>query len=245
MVSENPKSILIAGESGSGKTTSLMNMADREDILYLNCEVGKPIPFKNKFQRRTITDPEDVIHYLEEIERKGDKNPFKIIVIDSISFLMDMWETSYVLNASNTQAAWGGYSQFFRRLMEQTAKTDCFFVFLGHLDTYLDEQEGMNKSKVPVKGALAKKGLEAFFTTVIYCRKLPVKLIQKAGSESSLLNISERDEELGFKHVFQTDTDVSTIGGRIRSPIAMWNRKELHIDNNVESVIEKLKKYYN
>ena len=87
-MSDNPKSILICGESGNGKSASLMGMKDREDVLYFNCENGKPLPFKSKFKKVVITDPEDICDYLEELiamqEDPEQTMPFNFIIIDSI-----------------------------------------------------------------------------------------------------------------------------------------------------------------
>lgn len=248
MSAENPKSILICGESGHGKSASLMGIADREDVLYLNCESGKPLPFKNKFAKKTITDPEDIMDYLEKLEEmqdEGDK-PYNFIIIDTVSFMMDLYETVHVLTARDTQKAWGAYGQFYPRLMNATAKLDCFFIFLGHLDSFLDEQEGMMKHSVPVKGALAKKGLESRFTTVLYVKKMGIKDILKGvgGNPSSLLNITPKEEAKGFKHVFLTDSDKNTIGGRIRTPMGMFSDNELYIDNDVKPVLKRLTEYY-
>ncbi len=252
MSAENPKSILICGESGHGKSASLLGIKDRTDVLYLNCEQGKPLPFKNKFKKRTITDPEDVIDYIDQLaamendpEEHGE-NPFNFVIIDTISFMMDMYERAHVTDSTNTQKAWGNYGQFFPRLMDATAQLEnTFFIFLGHLDSYLDEDEGMMKHRVPVKGALAKKGLEAYFTTVVYVKRMRVKDIRKIVKEdTSLLTVTPKEEAQGFKHVFLTDADKTTIGGRIRSPLGMWEDEELYIDNNVYPVLKRLTDYY-
>jgi len=243
-MNENPKSVLICGESGHGKSASLLGIKDRKDVLYLNCESGKPLPFKNSFKKKTITDPEDIIDYLDQLEQMGSENPYNFVVIDTVSFMMDMYETQYVLNSSNTMKAWGDYGQFFKRLMTATAKVDAFFIMLGHLDAFLNEEEGMMRYQVPVKGALAKKGLEAYFTTVIYVKKMRIKDIEKAKIQNPLLNISAKEERLGFKHVFLTESDKTTIGGRIRSPLGMWDDDELYIDNDVSHVLKRLVEYY-
>lgn len=245
-MSENPKSILIAGESGHGKSASLLAMKDRTDVLYLNCENGKPLPFKNKFKKKTITDPEDIINYIDQLVDLEDQNPFRFVIIDTLSFMMDMFERVYVTGSSNSQKMWGEYGQFFPRLMDATAKLeDTFFIFLGHLDSYLDEDEGIMKHKVPVKGALAKKGIEAFFTTVVYVKRMKVKDIKKGcPNPSNLLNITTKEETQGYKHVFLTEPDKSTIGGRIRSPLGMWSDDELYIDNDAGQVIKRLVDYY-
>ena len=247
-MTDNPKSILICGESGAGKSASLMNLAERDDVLYINCENGKPLPFRNNFKKKTITDPEDIITVLEQLEAMDGegKNPFNIVVIDTISFMMDLYETENVIGSPNTQKAWGDYGQFFPRLMNQTAKVNCFFIMLGHLDSVFDEDEGYYRMSVPVKGALAKKGLEARFTTVLYVRKMKIKDIQKVCPDgNALLNITPREEAKGFKHVFLTDTDKHTIGGRIRTPLGMFKDDELYIDNDVWPVLKRLDQYYN
>lgn len=238
----NPHSLLISGESGAGKSMSLYEMRDRTDVLYLNCEGGKPLPFKNKFKNKIITDPEMIMDMLEQIEDMGSDNPFNFIVIDTISFMMDMFETIHVLPARDTQKMWGQYAQFFKRLITASAKIDAFFIMLGHLQRDLDEEAGMYRTSVPVKGALAKKGLEAYFTTVINVSKETVRDLKK--SPNNLLTITEDDEELGYKHVFQTKTTKKTLGDRLRSPIGMWKKNELYINNDLIPVIQRLIEYY-
>lgn len=245
-MSNSPKSVLICGESGHGKSASLMDLATRSDVLYMNCEAGKPLPFKNKFKNKTITDPEDIIDFIDQLRDMGDENPFRIVIVDTVSFMMDMYERVHVLGSANTQSAWGAYGTFFPRLMDATAKLEnVFFIFLGHLDSYLDEDEGMMRYRVPVKGSLKTKGLEAYFTTVLYVKRMRVKDIRKMIPEDTdLLKIKPKEEAQGFKHVFLTEPDKATIGGRIRSPLGMWNDNELYIDNNAMNVLKRLHDYY-
>jgi hypothetical protein len=238
----NPHSILICGESGAGKSMSMYPIRNRDDVLYLNCEGGKPLPFRNKFKNKVITDPEDIIDWLEQLAELGDESPYKIVCIDTISFMMDMYETVHVIGSANTQKAWGDYGQFFKRLINASSAVDAFFIFIGHLDRQLDEEAGVWRTSVPVKGALAKKGLEAYFTTVINTTKMPMKVLEKHPND--LLNITEEDEELGFKHVFQTRTTKQTVGDRIRTPMGLFERDELYIDNNILPVIDRMNEYY-
>ena len=241
MAENNPHSILICGESGAGKSMSLYELRDRTDVLYFNCEGGKPLPFKNKFKNKVINDPEDIIDFLEELAEMED-NPFNFVVIDTISFMMDMYETVHVINSANTMKMWGEYGQFFKRLINASTKVESFFIFLGHLDRVLDEEAGIFRTSVPVKGALQKKGLEAYFTTVINTFKMPMKELAK--HPNKLLKITEDDEEVGFKHVFQTRTTKQTVGDRLRSPLGLFEREELYIDNDIAPVIKKMIKYY-
>jgi len=246
---ESPKSLLICGETGHGKSASLMAIADREDVLYLNCESGKPLPFKNKFKKITITDPVDILDYLDQMIDEPEENPFNIVIVDTVSFMMDLYEAEHVIGASDTQKAWGEYGQFFPALMNKTAKINAFFIFLGHLDSFLDEDEGIVKHSVPVKGAMKKKGIESRFTTVVYVKKMKIKDIDKGlkalGAErSALLNVTPKEDAKGYKHVFLTDSDKSTIGGRIRTPLGMFSDDELYIDNDAAHILKRLEEYY-
>ena len=242
MAAENPKSILISGESGVGKSFSLMNFKGPEGVLYLNCEGGKPLPFKNNFARITIDDPEEIFDYLEKV--KGKKK-YHTVIIDTISFMMNRYESLHVLNAANTMAAWGNYGQFFPRLIyDAVAPLEQHVIMLGHLEAVLNEETGRTDYKVPVKGNLNKNGLEAYFTTVLNARKVAIKDIEKEAEEGELLTITDRDRHLGFKHVFQTRTVKQTVGDRIRSPWGLFKDEETYIDNDVQKVIDRLKAYY-
>ena len=244
MTAESPKSILISGESGVGKSFSLMNIRGQEGVLYLNCEGGKPLPFNNKFKRVTIDDPLEIFDLLEKVKADA-KNRYHTIVIDTISFMMNRYESLHVLGAANTMAAWGNFGQFFPKLIyDYIAPLEQHVIMLGHLEAVLNEETGRTDYKVPVKGNLNKNGLEAYFTTVLNARKVAIKEIEKEAEEGGLLTISDRDRHLGFKHVFQTRTVKQTVGDRIRSPWGLFKDEETYIDNDVQKVIDRLKAYY-
>jgi len=242
-MSESPKSILIAGESGAGKSACLRNLRGGEGVLYINCEGGKPLPFKNKFKRVTIDDPEEIFDlYQQVIDNPGR---FHTIIIDTISFMMDRFESVHVIGSSNTMQQWGAYGQFFKTLMyNYVAKFPGYSVMLGHIDSVLDENSGKYSHTVPVKGALKKNGLEAYFTTVIGAKKATIKEIEKDANEGKLLTISERDRDMGYKHVFQTRTTRATVGDRLRSPFGLFSDDETFIENDAQLVIDQLVGYY-
>ena len=243
-MSENPKSTLIAGESGSGKSWSLQNLRGEEGVCYLNCEGGKPLPFKNKFKRITINDPMEIFEIYKQINNDPSKR-FHTVVIDTVSFMMDRFESVHVNNSANTMKAWGAYGAFFRSLMyDYVGPSPAHSIFLGHLDGELHEESGQMRYSVPVKGALKKNGLEAYFTTVLNCRKVRLKDLEKYRENNALLNVTSRDEELGFKHVFQTMTTKQTVGDRIRSPSGLFDDHEVFIDNDVQLVLSRLNTYY-
>lgn len=238
---ENARSLLISGESGNGKSASLRSLADREDILYLNCEAGKPLPFKNNFTRKTITDPKQIFQYYNAVRngKTGDKT-FNVIITDTITFMMDMFESQYVLDTADTMKGWSNYQQFFKEFMfEHVANSPAFSIHLAHLNVEIDDS-GERRAYVPVKGALKAKGLEAFYTTVITACKTPVKDL----SENSLLDVTEREEMMKVKYCFQTLPTRKTINDRIRSPMGLFSDDETFIDNDVSKVIKRLKEFY-
>lgn len=244
MSTESPKSLLIAGESGAGKSFSLMNIKGPEGVLYLNCEGGKPLPFKNKFKRVTIEDPLEVFDILEKV-KSDSKGRYHTIIFDTVSFLMNRFESVHVLGAQNTMKAWGDYGQYFPKLIyDYVAPLEQHTIMLGHLEGILNEETQRVEYKVPVKGALAKNGIEAYFTTVLYARKMAIKDIEKEAEEGPMLTITERDRNLGYKHVLQTRTTKQTVGDKIRSPWGLFKDDETYIDNDVQAVIDRLKAYY-
>jgi len=240
-IPENDNLVLIGGKSASGKSASLMGIDKPEGVLYLNCENNKKLPFKSKFTEVTITDPNDVYHAFNQAE-ESDK--IHTIVIDSLTYLMDMYETVHVLTSANTMKAWGTYQQFLKRLMSQyVAVSTKNIIFLAHTKDEINEAEMIQETFVPVKGALKNAGIESFFSTVLSCKKMPITKLE--AYKSDLLNITEEEATLGFKYVFQTRLTKETVNERMRSSIGMWKVTETYIDNNVQHVINRLHEYYN
>ena len=233
--------VLVVGYSTQGKSASLRNIRNQERWVYLNTEAGKRLPFKNNFNRINITNPYDVIAYFDEcIENKDQVDG---IVLDSMTFLMDMFETQFIVNAADGRAAWGAYQQFFKTVMQQkVAEFGKPVIIIAHVKDELDEKNMEIKTSVPIKGALKNNGVEAYFTTVVAAKKIPIKELEKYGSK--MLVITEEEQELGYKHVFQTRITKGTTGERIRSPMGMFERSETYIDNDVQVLLDHLQEFY-
>jgi len=105
----NDNLVLIAGKSATGKSASLMNIEKPEGVMYLNCENNKKLPFKSKFVEYTITDPNQLFEAFDVAETKPE---IHTIVTDSLTYLMDMYETVHVLTAANGQKAWDSMLSF-------------------------------------------------------------------------------------------------------------------------------------
>lgn len=236
----NDHLVLIGGKSAAGKSASLMNLRNPEGVIYLNCENNKKLPFKSKFKELRITDPKQVYQAFEEAENMPDVHT---IIIDTLTYLMDMFETQYVKNASNTMKAWGEYGDFFRTLMQQyVARSSKNVIMLAHTMDVLNETEMVSETLVKVKGSIMNQGVESYFSTVLSAKKIPLNKLKDYGSD--LLEISPEEEALGFKYVYQTKLTKETVNERVRAPLGMWDTKETYIDNNAQLVLDRLYDYY-
>jgi hypothetical protein len=209
--------------------------------MYFNCEAGKRLPFKNNFQQFVITDPYQVHEGFDYASANIDK--YDGIALDTSTFLMDMFETQYIVGSANTMAGWASYAQFWKVLMQQ--KVPSFrkpVLILAHtLETYNETTLSMDVS-VPVKGALKNQGIEAYFSTVVTPKKITLRDLEPYHSD--LLHIDEDDEMLGFKHVLQTRLTKTTVGERIRSPMGLFSREQTFIDSDLQLLLDHLKAFY-
>lgn len=239
-VVDNDQLVLISGESGTGKSASLMNIRDQEDWLYLGTEAGKRLPFKNSFQNFRISDPHQI---LEGFDYGIAEPNVKGIIVDSLTFMMDLYESMYVLGSANTMAGWGNFQQFFKEIMQQkVVQFGRPVIFTAHTRSDLNEKTAEMVTAVPIKGALRGNGIESYFSTVASTKKMSLKDLK--GYENDLLNITEEDELVGYKHVYQTRITKNTTGERIRSPMGLFTVAQTYIDNDAQLLLDHLHNYY-
>jgi hypothetical protein len=239
-VKVNDNLVLLVGKSATGKSASLMGLAKPDGVLYLNCEAGKKLPFKSKFIQKTVTDPMQIYEAFDWAEQQAGVHT---IIVDSLTYLLDMYESVYVLPSTNTMQAWGQFSQYYKTLMQQyVARSTKNVIFIAHSADTMNESEMVMETKVPVKGALKNNGIESYFTQVIASKKVALKNLREYGSP--LLNITPEEEALGYKYVFQTKLTKETVHERLRGPLGMFNTKETFIDNNMQLVLNRLHEYY-
>jgi len=241
MADSNDNLILICGESAGGKTASLKDLREPESVMYLNCEANKKCPFRAGFKQYSITDPFQVREAFSFAETKPE---FKTIVIDTQTYLMDMFESLYVLGVADTMQGWSNYAQYFKSLMQsEVAKSTKNIIFLAHVQTIMNTEAMVMEKKVPVKGALQKNGIESFFSCIVGAKKVLLEKLE--AYQNPLLVITPDDELLGYKYVYQTRLTKDTVNERIRNPIDMWSIKETFIDNNCQHLLDRLNQFYN
>lgn len=237
----NNQMILIGGVSGKGKSAALRNIRNQSKWMYINTEAGKRLPFKNSFMNVRIDEPYQIHGYVDDAIEAGDD--CQGIIIDSSTFMMDMFETQYVVGQHDTMKGWANYAQFWKTLMQdKLVKFGKPVIIIAHvLETY-DEKAMDFKRSVPIKGALKNQGVEAYFSTVVEALTIPLKDLKETDPE--LFHVSEDEEDLGFKYVFQTRLTSATIGTRIRSPMGMFSKRQTYMDNDAQLLLDYLHKFY-
>lgn len=240
-MSQNKNLVMVMGKPNTGKSASLRNMP-QESMVLLNADL-KEMPFRDRFLMSVdISDAKDSVDFIRQIE--GEEGVTGA-VLDTITFLMQMFERQYVAPFAGTktgQTAWGDYGNFYRELIHEIKSGSKNYAILAHEDESLNEQAMMMESRVPIKGAVGKVGVEADFTTIL--RSMAVPLSKLEGIENELLVITDEEREDGIKYVFQTRLTKETAGGKMRSAMGLWGRNELYIDNDLNKVFGRLKQFY-
>ena len=228
------------GKPNTGKSTSLRTLKNQNSMVYLNTDL-KDLPFVDDFMMNVeVSDAMDVISYISEIESNAKVTG---AVLDTITFLMAMYERQYVVPAVDGQKAWGGYGNFYRQFIHDIKAGTKDYVVYAHADSVLNAEAMVMDTKVPIKGAVGKIGVEADFTTILSTKQVTVKSLE--GHENALLHITDEEIEDGVKHVFCTRVTKNSIGEKMRSGIGLWGRDELYIDNDMEQVFNRLRTYRN
>jgi hypothetical protein len=237
----NKNIVLVMGKPNTGKTTSLRKL-NQAEMVYLNTDL-KEIPFNSNFMANVeIADAVDILQYVKEVEDNPD---VKGAVLDTLTFLMSMYERQYVVPHAGSkagQAAWGAYGNFYREFIHEIKAGSKDYAILAHEESKYNEDNLINESVVPVKGAVGKIGVEADFTTILSTKQMSVKKLE--AHSNNLLHITDEEREDGMKYVFCTRITKDHMGEKMRSAMGLWKREELYIDNDMQQVFQRLKEYY-
>lgn len=211
--------ICIAGESGSGKTTSLRNLdpkttfiidADRKGLSWKGWKAQYNKEAKNYIQ---TSDVDKIKSLLQNISEKATH--IKTVVIDTLNTIMvddevkRMKEKGYDKWIDLAQCVWELVSD------AHLYRDDLTVVFMAHTQTERDDS-GFYFTRIKTSGRkLEKICLESKFTTV---------LIAKC---------------IDGRYIFETHAKNSTA----KSPMGAFEENE--IDNDVAEVIRRLEEYEN
>jgi len=130
-------------------------------------------------------------------------------------------------------------------MTQYVAKSHKKIIFTAHVADVMNDSNPNDmilETLVKVKGSLMNNGIESYFSNVVSTKKIPLKKLE--GYESDLLNVTEEEEILGYKHVFQTKLTKETVNERMRGPLGMWSTKETFIDNDIQLVLDRIEQHY-
>lgn len=151
--------VLIIGESGSGKSTSMRNF-EPEELGIFNV-AGKPLPFRKKLPKADNATYQTIYKILKEPQKK-------IYVIDDSQYLMAF--------ESFDHAKESGYGKFtnmalnFRNLIDYIVRgtpSDCIVYMLHHTEI---GENGRLKAKTLGKMLDNQLTLEGLFSIVLLCQ---------------------------------------------------------------------------
>ncbi|MFQ8777267.1 MAG: AAA family ATPase [Gallintestinimicrobium sp.] len=211
--------ICIAGESGTGKTTSMRKL-DPKTTLYIDCDKkglswkGWKSQFNGESKNYLVTDfPQVALQALRKVNEQKNMSHIKVVVVDTINGLMVADEMRR--SKEKGYDKWQDLAQSIYELIDYslTMRDDVTVVFVAHTQTDHDEN-GYMFTRIKTSGRkLDKITLESKFSTV---------LLSKC---------------VDGRYVFETQANLSTA----KSPMGAFEDKE--IDNDITAVIEALKEY--
>jgi hypothetical protein len=209
--------ICIAGESGSGKTTSLRNLdpkttyiidADRKGLSWKGWKSQYNKESKNYIQ---TSDVSKINALLQGINDKATH--IKAVIIDTINTIMVDDEMARMKEKGFDK--WQDMAQSVWQLVSDAhlLRDDLTIIFMAHTQTERDES-GFMFTRLKTSGKkLDKICLESKFTTVLVAKCID------------------------GRHVFETQSRNSTA----KSPMGAF--EEFEIENDVAEVIKKLEEY--
>lgn len=204
--------VLILGESGSGKSTSLRNFNKDELVIYN--VAGKPLPFRGGTQLLRA----DNVSY-NTIMQNMSKKKFRCYVIDDSQYLLAFELFGRV--AEKTYDKFTEMAVHFYDLIQFVIRQmppDCIVYFLHHTD----DIDGKVKAKTVGKMLNEKLTVEGLFSIVLMAKNLDGRYIFRTHSDG-------RDTVKTPMDMFgqdEIDNDLKAVDAAIREYYNMKGLKE-------------------
>lgn len=213
------KVICIAGESGSGKTTSMRNL-DPETTMYIDCDKkglswkGWRNQYNGEKKNYLKTDfPQVALQTLKKIDKEEQYKHIRVVVVDTINGLMIADEMRRCKEKGYDK--WQDLAQSIYDLIDYalTMRDDVTIIFVAHTQTDHDDN-GYMFTRIKTSGRkLDKITLESKFSTVLLSKCVDGKFL------------------------FETQANFSTA----KTPMGAFEEKE--IDNDIVQVMKALEEY--
>lgn len=199
------QNVLIMGESGTGKSTSLRNC--NPAITAVVNPVAKPLPFRGKFEMLNgETDSEIIIKFMKEQVEKGKK----IIVVDDFQYILSIPYMNRI-----KEAGWDKWNDFGANYFEiidvcSELPEDVIVYYMTHTETL---EDGTTTIKLIGKLLREKITIEGLFTTVLRTQVSDGKyyfLTQNSGKDTV-------KSPLGMFGSYAIDNDLNYVDEKIRN----------------------------
>lgn len=153
--------VLVIGESGTGKSTSMRN-CDPDTMAIVN-PVGKPLPFKGsgKFETlNSVTDARKVTKFMKEQAAAGKK----LIVVDDFQYILAVPYMERI--KENGWDKWNDFGANYFEIIEvcKELPDDVVVAYLSHAETL---ESGVYTIKLIGKLLREKITIEGLFTVVL------------------------------------------------------------------------------
>lgn len=199
--------ILIMGESGTGKSTSIRN-CDPAITAIIN-PVGKPLPFKGskKFETlNSVTDADKICDYMKAQADAGKK----IIIVDDFQYILAIPYMDRI--KENGWDKWNDFGENYFKIIDvckQLPEDVCVY-YLSHCETL---ENGVTTIKLIGKLLREKITIEGLFTIVL-------KTGVSEGNYYFFTQNSGKDtvkSPLGMFDTFSIDNDLAYVDSKIRN----------------------------
>lgn len=219
--------ILILGETGCGKSSSMRNL-DPASTFLINT-IGKPLPFKGwKVKYKEVTkdnpsgnmimthDSEQVVKAIKYISEKRPE--VKVAVVDDAQYIM-----SYEFMERAKERGFDKFTEIGKHMFDvlvcpDTLRNDLTVVFLAHCEDISSTNGSKTKMKTIGKMLDEKITIEGMFTVVLLC--------------------AVYKHENSLKYCFVTKNDGTTT---VKTPEGMFDKPI--IENDLNMVLQKINQY--
>ena len=168
-MSENKKMIMVIGGTGTGKTTSLRNL-DKKKAVYIDFDRKAIKAFRDMDTFREWIKIDFVDHLIPGLIGLEADPECDTIIIDTLSFALDMFVAQKIDTAADTRAAWGDYKKWYKEVIHLAKSSSKTYIFLTHEKSVYNEAAMETKTTAYAQGSIAGM-IEADFALVAYAHK--------------------------------------------------------------------------
>ena len=247
--------ILIMGESGTGKSTSMRNFGS-DEIAIVN-PVGKPLPFRGKFDTLNgATESRKITQFMDKAVADGKK----VIVVDDFQYILSVPYMNRIKEAGWDK--WNDFGDNYFTILNHVNEMpeDVNVYFLTHTETL---ENGITTIKLFGKLLREKITIEGLFTIVLQTQvnegnyyfltqnsgkntvKSPMGMFQDYSIENDLKFVDDVIRNYygmdGAKSDDEIKAETETKAGDVEKPRARKGRNARHDDEVRKKVEEEMK----